>query len=133
ASHHDEAAVRNQQAAMIHGGRGSLFADRFPFAGGDVKSEGHRGRLGGLAVVANSVVVVGRIGAAGKIDPAASLFRWPRAGRDAIARVAGMRGKFRPFDSCDVTLLRTGKLANPALVRREVFGTHAAHIPVSAV
>jgi len=30
ASDDDQAAVHNQQAAMIHGGLGSVFGDRFP-------------------------------------------------------------------------------------------------------
>src|ERR1019366_8208156 len=70
ASHDDQATVRNQQAAMIHGGLGSVFADRFPLAGVDVKSESHRGRFGGPAVIADSAVVVGIVGSAGEIDSA---------------------------------------------------------------
>src|ERR1039458_6529604 len=96
ASYDDQAAVRNQQAAVIHGGLGSVFADRFPLFGVCVKSESHRGRFGRLAVIADSVVVVGGLGSAGEIDSACFLFQRSRTCRDAIARVAGMRWKFRP-------------------------------------
>ena len=45
ASDDDQAGARNQQAAMIHcglgGGLGSVFVDRFPLLGVNVKSESH--------------------------------------------------------------------------------------------
>src|SRR5947209_7891828 len=116
---------------MIHGGLGIVLADRFPFAGVDIKSEGHRGGFGRLAVIADSVVVVGVVGSAGEIDSACLFFERPRASRDAIAGASGMRRKFRPFNFRDVTLL--GNLAHPAFAGRNVLGTWAARILVSAV
>src|SRR5258708_29237964 len=98
ASYKDQAAVCNQQSAVIHGGVRSIIADRFPFAGVDIKREGHRGGFGGLAVIADSVVVVRVVGSAGEINSAC--FFCPRLGssRDAIAGAAGMRCELRPFN-----------------------------------
>src|SRR5208337_3270319 len=132
ASNDDQAAVRNQQAAVVHGGLGSVFADRFPFAGVLVKSESYRGRFGRLAVIADSVVVIGGIASSGEIDSAGfSFLQRRRTGRDAIARVAGMRWKFYPFNFRDVAL--PGNYARPAFAGREVLGTQAAPVLVGAV
>src|SRR5208282_1386135 len=132
----DQAVVRNQQAAMVHGGRGRLgivIADRFPIAGVVVERERHRGRFGRLAVIPDSVEVVGIVATAGEIDSARSFFHWSRARRDAIARIAGMGWKSGPSDLRDVALLRIWKIAHPAFAGREVLGTDAAPVLVSAV
>src|ERR1700720_2314851 len=64
ASDDDQAAMCHQQAAMIHGGVGSVLAQCFPRSGMDVKSESHRGGLGRLAIIADPIVVVRVIAAA---------------------------------------------------------------------
>src|SRR6202158_5026866 len=131
ASYDDQAAVGNQQAAMIHGGLGSIVADGFPFAGVDIESEGDRGGFRGLAVIADSVVVVWGVGSAGEIDSARFLFQRSRACRDAIVSVTGMCWKLCPFNFRDVTLL--GNFSHPAFAGRDVLGIGAARILVSAV
>src|SRR5208282_2980387 len=133
AAHDDQAAVGNQEAAMIHGGVGGVVADSFPGSGAEVKSEGYRGRFGGLAVIAHPVVVVRVIGSAGEIDSARLFFQRTRPGRNAIARIAGMRRKFRPGDSGDVSLLRSWKLADPAFTRGDVPGIGSVRVRVCAV
>src|SRR5271166_2999606 len=133
AAYDHQAAARDQQAAMIHGGFGSVLADRFPFAGVVVKCKSHRRRLGRLAAIADSVVVVGGVGSAGKIDPAALFFHRPGSGRNTVVRSAGMGGKSGPPDFRDITFLRTWKLAHPAFAGGDVLGIDASRIFVGAV
>src|SRR5882762_4087150 len=107
---------------MIHGGLRSIVADRFPCARMDVKGEGRWGGFRGLAVVADSVVVVGIVGAAGEINFAGFSFERSRACRDAIARAARMCWKFRPFNFCDVAFLRMWNFSHPAFAGGDVLG-----------
>src|SRR5258708_3576862 len=131
ASYKDQAAVCNQQSAVIHGGVRSIIADRFPFAGVDIKREGHRGGFGGLAVIADSVVVVRVVGSAGEINSACFFCRRLRSGRDAIAGVAEMRWKFRPFNFRDVALAEN--FSHPAFAGGDIFGIGAARVLVGSV
>src|SRR5580658_6088644 len=113
---------------MVHGGFGRVQTDRFPPAGVVVESKRHRGRFGRLAVIPDSVVVVGSVGTAREIDSAALFFDRSRARRDAIARIAGVSWKSCPYDLGDVALLRIRKIAHPALAGGEVLGTDAAPV-----
>lgn len=113
--------MRGQKAAMVHGGLGIVFADRFPALAVGVESEGHRRRFGRLAVVTDSVVVVGIVGPAGEINLAAMFFRGTSAGRDPIARIARMFSESAPSDFRDVSLFRTWKPAHPTFAGRNVF------------
>src|SRR5262249_16151111 len=83
ASKNDQVVLRDQQPAMIHGRIGGLVGERFPFAAAHIKSKRDRRRFGGLAVVANAVVIVRIVGASRKIDP---MFRRTRC--DPIHAVA---------------------------------------------
>src|ERR1019366_1917354 len=70
-----------------------------------VKGKGTGEGSEGRAVVADSVVVIRIVGSAGEINSACFLFQRTRTGRDAVARVAGMRRKFGPDSFRDVALL----------------------------
>src|SRR5258708_3536179 len=90
ASYKDQAAVCNQQSAVIHGGLRSIIADRFPFASVDIKREGHRGGFGGLAVIAASFGCVRVVGSAGEINSSCFFFRRLGSSRAAIEAAYGV-------------------------------------------
>src|SRR5208282_5087571 len=136
--------VGHEERAMIHcwrthrwrthcwlqGGLGSVLFYRFPLFGVDVEGKSDGGRPGGTAVVADSVVVIGRVAAAGEIDSGIFFPHQSGAGGDAKAGVAGVDGKVGPFNFGEVAA--PWELAHPAFAGGWELGI-AIGIFVSAV
>src|SRR5437588_2117238 len=110
----DQTVGGDQQATIVQRWIRGFVVDDLPFAGAQVPGEGHRRRLGGVAVGAKPLVVVQFLSATGKIY---FLIVLGPARCYAIAGLAGMSGDLRPLDLGGVVMV---DLSPPALPGKQV-------------
>src|ERR1700758_67839 len=123
--------MSDQKPTMIDGGIRSILAHCFPCMSVGIKSERHRRRFSGLAVVADSVVVIRSIRATGEINSVRLLSRRLGTRRYAVVSVAGMCWEFRPLDFCNIALARN--FAHPAFIGCDIFRARTRGILIGPV
>src|SRR5499427_4044528 len=114
-------------AAMVHRSIWRVFVDRLPLAAAEIERKREWRRLRGLAVISDSIVVVGVIRAPGEVDPIVFL---GCDGSNSITCRTRVLGHLGPFD---LRYLGLVDFSHPALVRSQILWIRTVRILVRAI